>query len=295
MKKILLFIIFLISVINIYSIKIENNMAVDSFGNSVPLKEYNKIITADPSAVEIFYLIGGEDKISAVAKTKINKIYPEEKTELLESVGSITRPSIEKIISLNPDLVILNPMGAVKTAELLKKYNIPYFIDRSVTFDEIFLKTKIYGIFTGQEKNAEKLIEDKKNKLLKIKNEIEDKNLKGVILYSSSPLISFSKETIPSEIMEILKIKNIADSFPHGKKGIISPDVMLTENPDIIIGTMKIHSAEDIVKANEFLKYSKAYKNNNIYVFESEKILRATPRIADGIEEIYEVVKNVEK
>lgn len=295
MKKFLLFIIFLISVINIYSIKIENNMAVDSFGNSVPLKEYNKIITADPSAVEIFYLIGGEDKISAIAKTKINKIYPEEKTELLESVGSITRPSIEKIISLNPDLVILNPMGAVKTAELLKKYNIPYFIDRSVTFDEIFLKTKIYGIFTGQEKNAEKLIENKKNKLLKIKNEIEDKNLKGVILYSSSPLISFSKETIPSEIMEILKIKNIADSFPHGKKGIISPDVMLTENPDIIIGTMKIHSAEDIVKANEFLKYSKAYKNNNIYVFESEKILRATPRIADGIEEIYEVVKNVEK
>lgn len=295
MKKFLLFIIFLISAINIYSIKIENNMAVDSFGNSVPLKEYNKIITADPSAVEIFYLIGGEDKISAVAKTKINKIYPEEKTKLLESVGSITRPSIEKIISLNPDLVILNPMGAVKTAELLKKYNIPYFIDRSVTFDEIFLKTKIYGIFTGQEKNAEKLIEDKKNKLLKIKNEIEDKNLKGVILYSSSPLISFSKETIPSEIMEILKIKNIADSFPHGKKGIISPDVMLTENPDIIIGTMKIHSAEDIVKANEFLKYSKAYKNNNIYVFESEKILRATPRIADGIEEIYEVVKNVEK
>ena len=295
MKKFLLFIIFLISAVNIYSIKIENNMAVDSFGNSVPLKEYNKIIAADPSAVEIFYLIGGEDKISAVAKTKINKIYPEEKTKLLESVGSITRPSIEKIISLNPDLVILNPMGAVKTAELLKKYNIPYFIDRSVTFDEIFLKTKIYGIFTGQEKNAEKLIEDKKNKLLKIKNEIKDKNLKGVILYSSSPMISFSKETIPSEIMEILKIKNIADSFPHGKKGIISPDVMLTENPDIIIGTMKIHSAEDIVKTNEFLKYSKAYKNNNIYVFESEKILRATPRIADGIEEIYEVVKNVEK
>lgn len=295
MKKFLLFIIFLISAVNIYSIKIENNMAVDSFGNSVPLKEYNKIIAADPSAVEIFYLIGGEDKISAVAKTKINKIYPEEKTKLLESVGSITRPSIEKIISLNPDLVILNPMGAVKTAELLKKYNIPYFVDRSVTFDEIFLKTKIYGIFTGQEKNAEKLIEDKKNKLDKIKNEIEDKNLKGVILYSSSPMISFSKETIPSEIMEILKIKNIADSFPHGKKGIISPEVMLTENPDIIIGTMKIHSAEDIVKTNEFLKYSKAYKNNNIYVFESEKILRATPRIADGIEEIYEVVKNVEK
>ena len=103
-------------------------MAVDSYGNSVELKEYKRIVVADSSAVEIFYLIGGEDKISAIAKTKINKIYPEEKTKYLESVGTITKPSFEKIISLTQS-VILNPMGAVKSTELLKKYNIPFFID----------------------------------------------------------------------------------------------------------------------------------------------------------------------
>ena len=47
MKKILLFILFLIFTINIYSIKIENNMAVDSYGNSVELKEYKKIRLLD--------------------------------------------------------------------------------------------------------------------------------------------------------------------------------------------------------------------------------------------------------
>ena len=101
----------------------------------------------DPSAVEIFYLIGGEKNIAGIARTKINKIYPEKETEKLISVGTITRASTEKILELNPDLVILNPMGT-KIESFLKEYNIPYFVDRSVTFEEIFLKTKIYGIFS---------------------------------------------------------------------------------------------------------------------------------------------------
>ena len=293
MKKILIFMIFFIFEIISYSIKIENNIAIDSFGNKIPLKEYNRIIIADPSAVEIFYLIGGENKISAIARTKINKIYPEDKTKNLESVGAITKPSIEKILSFNPELVILNPMGAPKIKSLLKEYNIPYFIDRSVTFEEIFLKTKIYGIFTGREKNANALIDEKKNIIKEIENNIVDKKLKGVVLYSSSPMTSFSKNTIPGEILKILKIENLAENFLDGKSQILSPDMILKENPDIIIGTMKIKSSDEIINNNEFLKYSNAYKNNNIYVFESDKILRATPRIADGIKEIYEVIKNV--
>ena len=210
-------------------------------------------------------------------------------------MGTITKPSIEKILELNPDLVILNPMAS-KTGDFLKEHNIPHFIDRSITFDEIFLKTKIYGIFTGQEAEAEKLIKEKRKKIDEIekKAEKENKNLKGIILYSSSPMISFGTDTIPAEIMKILKIENSAGKY-MGKSKILSAEMILEENPDIIIGTMKIKSSDELVKNNEFLKYSRAYKNGNIYVFESEKILRATPRIADGIEEIYEVIKNVKK
>lgn len=294
-KKILAVSIFFMVQTFVFSISIENNMAVDSFGNRIPLKEYDKIIVCDPSAVEIFYLIGGEDKISAISKTKINKIYPEEKTSKLVSVGTITKPSIEKIMELNPDLVILNPMGA-KIETMLKEYKIPYFIDRSVTFDEIFLKTKIYGIFTGREKEADKLIEEKRGKIESIRKEAEkrDKKLKGLILYSSSPMVSFASDTIPAEIFRLLNIENPADKY-FGNSRIFSTEMILEENPDIIIGTMKVKSVDNLIENNEFLKYSKAYKNDNIFVFESEKILRATPRIADGIEEVYrEIYKGQE-
>ncbi len=295
MKKLFTTLLFFVFQITTFSISVNGNTAEDSFGNKILLKKYERIVICDPSAVEIFYLIGGEDKIAGISRTKINKMYPEDKTEKLVSVGTITKPSIEKILQLNPDLVILNPMAS-KIEPLLKEYNIPYFIDRSVTFDEIFLKTKIYGILSGKEENAEKLIEEKKAKINEIKKDAAKRkdSLKGIILYTGNPMTSFGSDTIPAEIFKLLNIENPAEKF-MGKSKILSAEMILEENPDIIIGTMKIKSVEELVKNNEFLKYSNAYKNGNIYVFESEKILRATPRIAEGIEEIYEVIKNVKK
>lgn len=300
MKKILLFIIMSILNLHIFSMEIGDDFAIDNYGNKIKLKEYNKIIVADPAAVEIFYLIHGEDKISAIARTKINKIYPKDKTDKLLSIGSINNPSFEKILSLKPDLVILNPMGASKIKELLKEFNIPYFIDRTTTFEDIFLKTKIYGILTGQKKNADNLIFEKEKRLKAIKEEIEenrnnkntkDNRLKGLILYSSSPMTSFSQNTIPGEILKFLEVRNLADVFFDIKSPIISSEFILKENPDFIIGTMKIKSVNDIIDNNEYLKYSNAYKNNNIFIFETDIILRGTPKIVDGIEEIYNTLK----
>ena len=58
---------------------------------------------------------------------------------------------------------------------------------------------------------------------------------------------------------------------------------------------MKINSLENILNGNEVIKYTDAYKNKKIYIFESEKILRSSPRIVDSLEEIYEVLIDDEK
>ena len=70
MKKIVIYIMFLILSTISFGISIEDNTAVDNFGNKVPLKKYNRIIAADPSAVEIFYLIGGEKKNNSYCRYK---------------------------------------------------------------------------------------------------------------------------------------------------------------------------------------------------------------------------------
>lgn len=295
-KKNLINIIFFIF-INIisFSMEIKNGYIEDNYGNKIKMKEYKRVVITDPSCIEIFYLLGGEKKIVGVAKTKLNKMWPSEKIEKLKSVGTVAKPSVENIVALMPDLVILNLMST-KIEGFLKEQNIPYLIDRSTNFEEIFNKTIIYGKLIGKEKEALILVNEKKSKLLEIEK-LSQKNLKlkkGIIFYSSNPLIAFSEDTIPGEILKIFKIKNLSKGLV-GKKHIVSQEYLIKENPDLILGTMKINSLENILNGNEVVKYTDAYKNKKIYIFESEKILRSSPRIVDSLEEIYEVLIDDEK
>ena len=63
-------------------------------------KKYDRIVVLDPAVVEMVYLLGGEDKLVGIAKLERSKIWPEEKTEKVESVGTFINPSLEKIIAL---------------------------------------------------------------------------------------------------------------------------------------------------------------------------------------------------
>lgn len=274
-----------------YSLEIKNGMVVDKYNNSVELKEYNRIVLADPAGIEILYMLGAEDKIAAIGKTFMSKIQPVEKTNKLPSVGNITKPSIEKILSFSPDLVILNTMS-VSTGDSLKKLKIPFIISETEKIDDIFKNLEIYGEFTG--KKAEAIYKDSKKRVdtLKAKLEKEPLNLKGAILYVTTPMLAFNDESLPGEIMKFLGIKNIAGDL-KGSRPIISQDLLIRENPDFLAGAMSIKFPDDL-KKSAVLKTT-AGKKENLFIVDSSKILRGSPRLFEEMEKFYNelvIIKN---
>ncbi len=293
LKKILTgFMLFLLSC-PLMAFTIENNMLKDSRGNNIKLKEYNRIIILDPAVVETFYMIGAEDKIAAIGSTAKSKIYPEEKTKNLPSVGNIVNMSLEKVLSFSPDLVILNVMS-VNTETNLKNMNIPVIINEAGSFDEILENIKIYGKITGKKKEAEKLYNISVKKLENLKKNVEDKplNLKGTLLYSTSPMMAFNSKSLPGQILDLLGVENIADNL-IGDKPIISSEFLLKENPDFLGGAMSIKSSKDILNSSPVVKETKAGKNNNLFIVDSTKILRGSPRIFEAVEELYFELRNI--
>lgn len=286
-NRILIIIIFCFISILSYSFEIKNNMVVDKFNNSIELKEYNRIVLVDPAGIEIVYMLGAEDKIVAIGKTAMSKIYPVEKTEKLPSVGNITKPSIEKILSYSPDLVILNTMSA-SIGDNLKELNLPFIVSEIENIDKIFESIKIYGEFTGKEKEAEKLYSSSKKTIENLKNKVakEPLNLKGAILYITTPMMGFNNASLPGEIMNILGVTNIAGNL-KGNKPIISQEILLQENPDFLAGAMSINSPEDIKNSNPAVPQTKAGKNNNFFIVDSSKILRGSPRLFEEMEHFY--------
>ena len=293
LKKLLTFFVMAIFSYSAMAFTIENNYLKDSQGNKIELKKYERIIILDPAVIETLYMINGEDSIVAIGKTARSKIYPEDKTEKLANIGNITSINLEKILSFSPDLVILNPM-AVNGVQGLKNLKIPYIINEANGIDDILENIKIYGKITGREKEAEDLYNSSLKKLENIKKMTEQNplNLKGTVLYSTSPMMAFNSKSLPGQILNLLGVKNISDNL-KGDKPIISSEFLLKENPDFLAGAMSIKSGEDILNSSPMIKETTAGKNKNVFVVDSSKILRSSPRIFEAVEEFYSELKNV--
>ena len=292
MKKVILLLTLLISSYSFSALKVENDKISDNYKNSIKIKEYNRIVILDPAIIETFYMIGAEDKISAIATTARSKIYPEDKVSKLPSVGHITNTSIEKILSFSPDLVLIGAMST-KLGASLKPFNIPVLVVDSNNFDDILQNIQVFGKLTGKEKEAAKLYEDSTYKLKDIQEKISANplNLKGAILYSTTPMMAFNSKSLSGQILSLLGVKNLADNLV-GDKPIISPEFLLKENPDFLIGSMAIGSPEDILNSNPVVKDITAGKKGHLFIVDSTKILRGSPRIFEAIDEFYNELKN---
>ncbi len=277
MRTILLFLFFFSSA---FSLEIESNFIKDEFGKKVPLKEYKRIVVYNLGAVEILYRLGAGDRVVAIPKSK-KDIYPKEKTKKISNLSSISKPSLEEILKYNPDLVIFNIMGEL--SEELKKFNIPSLTFRSKNLEEIIKNIKILSLLTNTQKEGEKLSNDLKLKLNRMLV-ITPNSKTAIILHSLSPLSSFSKYSLPVEILEKLGVKVFTPSMK--KQAIISSEYILKNNPDFIIGTRGIKQKDELINGIPLIKESKAYKNNQIFIIDSEIIMRGSHRVFDEIDKI---------
>ena len=249
-------------------------------------KKYNRIVVLDPATVEMIYMLGAEDKIVGVANLERSKVWPEEKVAKLESVGTFIKPSLERIITLKPDLVIMSALTDDNLNNGLKSNNIEVKRVQANSIEEIFTNFMEVAKMLGKENEANKIIAEKRAKLEEIKK-MAAINKKGLFVMSASPLMVFGNDNLPNDIMKLLNIKNIAEN-QKGRNPIVTPEFIIKENPDMIITLLP--NPSQIVATNPQLKNVNAIKNSKFIVVNSSQILRGSPRTIDQIEEIAKAV-----
>ena len=249
-------------------------------------KKYNRIVVLDPATVEMIYMLGAEDKIVGVANLERSKVWPEEKVAKLESVGTFIKPSLERIITLKPDLVITSALTDDNLNNGLKSNNIEAKRIQANSIEEIFTNFMEVAKMLGKENEANKIIAEKRVKLEEIKK-MATGNKKGLFVMSASPLMVFGNDNLPNDIMKLLNIKNIAEN-QKGRNPIVTPEFIIKENPDMIITLLP--NPSQIVATNPQLKNVNAIKNSKFIVVNSSQILRGSPRTIDQIEEIAKAV-----
>jgi iron complex transport system substrate-binding protein len=282
-----------------WSLVRENDVdyVADKQGNRVPapgngVAEYQRIIVISAGAVETFYLIGAEGAIAAVPESR-EGIWPEEQTALLPSIGNAARPDLEGIIALEPDLILGNAMNAALISDLATRgYQV--LVHGADNMEDIFATTLLLGTLTGTRAAAEALVAEKKQLLAALAETLETEGapLKGAFLYSVNPIMAFTEDSLPGEILTLLGVQNIAAGLP-AEQPILSSEYILTENPDFLFGAMSITSADDITGADSVIRDTRAGMEGNISVVPSAMFLRPSPRLVDSLVALNEQLRHL--
>jgi iron complex transport system substrate-binding protein len=269
-------------------------LVVDGAGNRVPLTVYRRLVVISPGAVEVLYMIGAESAIAGLTSGQ-DPVWPEEKTVLLPSVGNTARPNLEAVIALEPDLVIGNGMTAALMADLASR-GYAVLIHNADSLADIFNSALILGRLTGKEAEAKALAAEKEAQLDALRAELKSKplNLKGAFLYSANPIMAFTSESLPGEILRILGVENIAAGL-NAAQPILSPEYILSQNPDFLFGAMAIAKPEDILTADSAILKTRAGMEKNIRIVPSSLFLRTSPRIVESLLELYGEIKKYAK
>jgi iron complex transport system substrate-binding protein len=199
---------------------------------------------------------------------------------------------MEAIIALEPDLIIGNAMSVSLIGDLASR-GYAVLVHGADSIADILNGTRIMGRLTGRPEAAEQVARDKEEDLARLGRELAERPLtyrgaplKGAFLYSASPIMAFTENSLPGEILSILGLVNIAAGL-NAAQPILSPEYLLSADPDFLFGSMAITKPEDILTADSVILQTRAGREQNIRLVPSALFIRTSPRIVDSLLEMY--------
>jgi iron complex transport system substrate-binding protein len=245
-----------------------------------------RIISLAPNVTEVLYDLGLGKQIVAVS-TYCN--YPPE-VKGKPKIGGMSNPSLEAIIALKPDLVVLTDDGNPRMiAQRLSKLNIPTYVFRARRLDDLPKEIRKLGIVVDVQDRAEqsaRRIEEVFNGYSAKRQRLHAPALrKALFVVQSEPLIVAGPGTAIDDALNLLGLKNIAADAPNRYPHFSLEDV-IRRSPDVIF-IVKTHDTQSNRSA-QFLKklsHLKAVREGKVFYI-GDPLLRMGPRITDGIDEM---------
>ncbi len=238
---------------------------------TVNLYSYDKIIALSPSINEIIYALDSGDKI--VGNTTFCNFPEDAKTKA--KVGGYFSPSLEKIISLKPDIVIMQN-SSIKLSKKLNKLNIKTKVVKLTTLNNIKETIKDIGTILNKKEESNKILNTLNQKSENTKNILKDKKILIVIghnLKLEKRIFVVGQNLYLNDIINQSGNQNAFKSKRVGQP-ILNMENIIATNPDIVIllapfTNKKGLTKEDLIKPWLNLPI-KARKTKSIYVIDKE-------------------------
>ncbi len=248
-----------------------------------------RIISLVPSITRNIYALDQQSKLVGCTNYCSQAI-----ADHIPEVASSVSVNLEKVISLNPDLVLVSPLTKIETIEKLKSIGIRIeYFDIPTSFENICEQFIELGSLLGVKKQATEFIDQQQTKLAYLKSNIKQTNhpLKMFMQIGAKPLWGVIPNTFLDDYITFIGGENIASNLNHGA---VSREHIILKNPEVIflviMGSLGMEEKENW---NNY-KSLRAVKNNRIYIINPDLACEPTPQtFIKTLEQMIDLMNNI--
>jgi iron complex transport system substrate-binding protein len=259
----------------------------DDGGNQVTLQQpAERIVSLAPANTEIVYAIGAGDKM--VAGTSYDD-YPEE-AKALPKVGDLVNPSVERIVSFEPNLVLAAAGIQKAQRNKLADLGVQVFVVDPTSYDGAIATIEALGKLTGKVDGAAAVAAQ----MTQVKDDVQtkvaslDRTTAFLEIYSE-PLMTAGTGTFIDDLITLAGGTNIGAAAGSGFPNF-SSEVLLEEDPAVYIADSGSMSEPGEISKRAGFDELTAVKGGRVYVIDDNIIARPGPRLAEGLQELAKMI-----
>ncbi|MDR3345006.1 MAG: ABC transporter substrate-binding protein [Oscillospiraceae bacterium] len=269
----------------------------DALNRSIPLREYSRVVVASGSFAELWQLAGGELLGTTDDAFKNGLSIP----AATGNVGSLLSPSVEAIIALSPDLVLLSAdiSGHTALIETLSSADIAAAAFSVESFDDYLSVLKICTDITGRgdlyAQNGLRIQEQIQGVIAKTKDKPAPKVL--FLRAGAGKVSARGSDTMAGIMLRNMGCANITDSDDTLLDNL-SMEVIIEQDPDFIFTVTQGDSEENAQKALQDTLLSNpawanlsAVKNNRCITLPKDLFhLKPNDRWAEAFQMLWDIL-----
>ncbi len=244
-----------------------------------------RIVSLTPALTEILFALELGDRVVGV--TEYCDRPPEARSR--PKVGGYVNPSVEAVLALKPDLVVVSPgPGNRDAVQAMGRAGLEIAVVPAETLPESLAAIESVASAAGAPERGRSLVAAIRDRLEAVSRRVEGRPRVRVLfsVQVDPTIIAAGRGTLPSQIMEAAGGENVVEAERYPQLGIesvisLAPEVVLQSRMDMAQGD---GSAER--EAWMRWKALPAIAAGRLVILPDDAALRPGPRVADAVEQI---------
>ncbi|PKL11474.1 MAG: ABC transporter substrate-binding protein [Spirochaetae bacterium HGW-Spirochaetae-8] len=264
----------------------------DSRGVMIELQQApRRIVSLSPNVTETLFALGLGDAV--VGRTDYCD-FPTE-AAVVASMGDLFSPSVEKILSMEPDLVIISTLGQAQTITAVEATGVPIaFLNGSETMEGTYHLINGIGELTGTKSKAQALVASMRQDIASINAKIAGESVPSVYYvagFGEWGDFTATGDTFIHDLLTLAGGRNIAADAVNWSFQL---ELLVEADPDYIIlppswGSTFTDTKAEFIAAPGYRDLS-AVKADRLFPVDNGMVERQGPRSAQAVAAIARIL-----